>query len=244
MGRLEGKVAIVTGGAQGMGLAHVRRFVAEGAKVTLTDINAEGAERARELGESVLFIQHDVADAAMWDDVVRQTEERFGPIGILVNNAAMASQKFFDELTEADYRMIVDVNQIGVFLGMKAVVPSMRRAGGGSIINVSSTCGFIALPGTVSYTSTKFAVRGLTKAAAMDLGEDNIRVNSVHPGNTRTPMLEKAIAAGADLVTRQPIKRIAEPDEVANLVLYLASGESSYSTGSEFIVDGGITAAH
>jgi len=244
MGRLEGKVAIVTGGAQGMGLAHVRRFVAEGAKVTLTDINAEGAERARELGESVLFIQHDVADAAMWDDVVRQTEERFGPIGILVNNAAMASQKFFDELTEADYRMIVDVNQIGVFLGMKAVVPSMRRAGGGSIINVSSTCGFIALPGTVSYTSTKFAVRGLTKAAAMDLGEDNIRVNSVHPGNTRTPMLEKAIAAGADLVTRQPIKRIAEPDEVANLVLYLASDESSYSTGSEFIVDGGITAAH
>jgi len=244
MGRLEGKVAIVTGGAQGMGLAHVRRFVAEGAKVTLTDINPSGAERAQELGENVLFIQHDVASADAWDNVVRQTEERFGPVNILVNNAAIGLQKFFDELTEADYRMFVDINQVSVFLGMKAVVPSMRRASGGSIVNVSSTCGFLALPGTVGYTSTKFAVRGLTKAAAMDLGEDNIRVNCVHPGNTRTPMLEKAIAAGADLVTRQPIKRIADPDEVANLVLYLASDESSYSTGADFVVDGGITAAH
>lgn len=244
MGRLEGKVAIVTGGAQGMGLAHVKRFAAEGARVVLTDVKPEGAERAREIGKDVLFVHHDVADAAAWADVVRQAEEHFGPVNVLVNNAAIGTQLFFDELTEAEYRRFFDINQLSVFLGMKAVVPSMRKAGGGSIINVSSTCGFIALPGTIAYTSTKFAVRGLTKGAAMDLGQDNIRVNSVHPGNTRTPMLEKAIEQGADLVTRQPIKRIAEPEEVANLVLYLASDESSYSTGSEFIVDGGITCAH
>ena len=244
MGRLDGKVAIVTGGAQGMGFAHVKRFAAEGARVALTDVNPLGADCAREIGSEVLFVHHDVAKAESWKNAVQQTEARFGPINILVNNAAIGYQVLFDDLNEAEYRKFFEINQLSIFLGMKAVVPSMRRSGGGSIINVSSTCGFLALRGTVAYTSTKFAVRGLTKGAAMDLGSDNIRVNSVHPGVTRTPMLAQAIAQGADLTTRQPINRMAEPDEVANLVLYLASDESSYSTGSEFVVDGGITSAH
>jgi 3alpha(or 20beta)-hydroxysteroid dehydrogenase len=161
-----------------------------------------------------------------------------------LNNAGIGYQVPFDEMTEAEYRKFFDINQLGVFLGMKAVAPSMRRAGGGSIINISSTCGFLALPGTQGYTSTKFAVRGLTRAAAVDLGKDRIRVNSVHPGLTRTEMLARHPHIEKEMTARQPLPRAAEPDEVTNLVLYLASDEASYSTGAEFISDGGILAAH
>ena len=244
MGRLEGKVAIVTGGAQGMGYTHVRRFIAEGAKVALTDISEAGQRAADEIGRGALFIQHDVTKADSWEAAVKRVEKELGDIHILVNNAGIGYQVPFDEMTEAEYRKFFDINQLGVFLGIKAVVPSMRRAGGGSIINISSTCGFLALPGTLGYVSTKFAVRGLTKAAAIDLGKDRIRVNSVHPGLTRTPMLERHPHIEKEMTARQPLARASEPDEVTNLVLYLASDEASYSTGSEFIVDGGVTSAH
>jgi len=244
MGRLDGKVAIVTGGAQGMGYAHVTRFVAEGAKVALTDISPIGLDAAKEIGGGCLYIRHDVTQAEGWAEVVDQVQRRFGDINILVNNAGIGYQVPIDDMTETEYRKFFEVNQMGVYLGIMAVVPSMRRTGGGSIINISSTCGFVALPGTIAYTSTKFAVRGMSKAAAVDLGKDNIRVNSVHPGTTRTAMLARYPDTERDLTMRQPLTRAAEPNEVSNLVLFLASDESSYCTGAEFIVDGGILASH
>ncbi|WP_062352809.1 glucose 1-dehydrogenase [Bacillus kwashiorkori] len=243
MGRLDGKVAVITGGARGMGATHVKTFVAEGAKVVFTDIlENEGKALASELGENVKFIKQDVTKAVDWETVVTEAEETFGPINILVNNAGITMAKSITDLTEQEYRRIVDINQVSVFLGMKAVVPSMQKAGGGSIINISSINGLVG--GAVGYTDTKFAVRGMTKAAALELSHYGIRVNSVHPGVIETPMVvqEDTKAAVEEFSKFIPVKRIAKPVEVSNLVLYLASDESSYSTGSEFVVDGGITA--
>jgi 3alpha(or 20beta)-hydroxysteroid dehydrogenase len=243
MGKLDGKVAIVTGAARGMGATHSRRFVAEGARVAMTDRDREaGQAEASAIGPSARFYEHDVTRADSWRQLIEEVEADFGPVDILVNNAGIGYSVHIDRLEEAEFLRFFEVNQLGVFLGMKAVIPSMRRAGGGSIVNVSSTCGMSALEGTVAYAGTKFAVRGMTKAAAIDLGKDRIRFNSVHPGMTRTGMLESKVEAA--LKDKIPLKRVSDPDEVSSLVLYLASNDSSYSSGSEFIVDGGLLAQH
>ena len=243
MARLEGKVAIITGGAQGMGETHARRFVKEGAKVVLTDILEEkGQALADELGENALFIKQDVTSAAEWETVVAKAEEAFGPVNVLVNNAGISMAKSILQITEEEYRRIIDINQTSVFLGMKTTIPSMQKAGGGSIVNVSSINGLVG--GTIGYTDSKFAVRGMTKAAAVECAHYGIRVNSVHPGVIATPMIaqddQKALIE--EFAKQIPLKRIAESEEITNLVLFLASDESSYSTGSEFVADGGITA--
>ncbi|MEK5428532.1 glucose 1-dehydrogenase [Cytobacillus sp. FSL R7-0680] len=243
MARLEGKVAIITGAAQGMGAAHARLFIEEGAKVVITDLNTEKGEAvAKELGENALFVKQNVTTEKDWATVVAKAEEVFGPVNVLVNNAGITMSKSLLETTEEEYRRILDINQVSVFLGMKAVIPSMQKAEGGSIVNISSMNGIVA--GAVGYTDTKFAVRGITKAAAMECSHYGIRVNSVHPGVIETPMIiqEDTKAQVEEFSKHIPLKRMAKPEEVSNLVLYLASDESSYSTGSEFIVDGGLTA--
>jgi len=243
MNRLEGKVAIVTGAAQGMGASHARAFIQEGARVVLTDLNDEkGQTLAAKLGDNSLFVIHDVMREADWARVIAATEAHFGPVDVLVNNAGITQSKSLLETSLDDYRRIVDINQVSVFLGIKSVVPSMIKAGGGSIVNISSINGLVG--GAIGYTDSKFAVRGMTKAAALECAAFNIRVNSVHPGVIETPMImqgdtKSAVEAFAKHI---PLKRVAKPEEVSSMVLYLASDESSYSTGSEFVVDGGITA--
>ena len=243
MERLKNKVAIITGGARGMGASHVRLFVREGAKVVFTDLNEEeGKLLEEELGINAKFIKHDVTDASGWNKVVEETEKIFGPVNILVNNAGISMNKSIIEMTEAEYRKIVDINQVSVFLGIKAVAPSMKKTETASIVNISSMNGLVG--GAIGYTDTKFAVRGMTKAAALQLSPYGIRVNSVHPGVIETPMVTEGEAYEAikKFAKQIPMRRMAKPEEVSNLVLYLASDESRYSTGAEFIIDGGLTA--
>ncbi|WP_042149725.1 glucose 1-dehydrogenase [Paucisalibacillus sp. EB02] len=243
MKRLDGKVVIITGGARGMGASHARLFVKEGAKVMIADILEEdGQALANELGEHVRFIKLDVTKGENWAEVIALTEKEFGPVNVLVNNAGISMNKSIEETTEEEYRRILDINQVSVFLGMKAVIPSMKKADGGSIVNISSINGLVG--GAIGYTDTKFAVRGMTKAAALGLAHYGIRVNSVHPGVIETPMIvqEDSKEAINEFAKYIPNGRVAKPEEVSNLVLYLASDESSYSTGAEFVVDGGLTA--
>lgn len=241
MGRLQGKTAVITGGARGMGASHARLFVREGASVVITDLREdEGRALAAELGPSARFISHDVTRAESWQEVVAATEDNFGPMDILVNNAGIGHLVPFDELTEAEFRLFFEVNQLSVFHGTKAAAASMGRRGGGSVINISSVAGLVAAPDGFAYIASKFAVRGMTKSAALDLARHGIRVNSVHPGMVRTPML-----AGTDMAGRLdhliPLGRIGESGDVSGLVLFLASDESRYCTGAEFVVDGGWT---
>lgn len=243
MNRLENKVAIVTGAAQGMGASHAQKLVSEGAKVMITDIlEDEGKTLAEELGENAKFMKLDVTNAGNWEEVIAGTEDVFGPVTILVNNAGISMNKSIEEMTEQDYRKIVEINQMSVFFGMKYVTPSMKKADNGSIVNISSMNGLVG--GAIGYTDTKFAVRGMTKAAALNLAQYGIRVNSVHPGVIETPMIAQGDSKDAikEFAKSIPNQRIAKPEEVSNLVLFLASDESSYSTGSEFVVDGGLTA--
>lgn len=243
MGKLTGKVAIITGGSQGMGASHAKLFVREGAKVVITDINEDaGSKLATELGDHAYFVKQDVADEADWNRVIEETIAHFGQLDILVNNAGITYAKSLFDLTTADYMKIFKINQFSVFLGMKYAATEMKKNGHGSIINVSSINGLVG--GAIGYTDTKFAVRGMTKAAALELAHANIRVNSVHPGVISTPMIhqgdtDEAVAQFAKMI---PIQRIAEPEEVSQMVLFLASDDSSYSTGAEFVVDGGLTA--
>ncbi|WP_100638408.1 glucose 1-dehydrogenase [Marinobacter salexigens] len=243
MDRLKGKVAVITGAAQGMGASHAQAFVNEGAKVVLTDLNEEkGQALASELGENALFVKQNVTSKADWAEVIKEAEEQFGPVDILVNNAGITMAKSLLDTSLEDYRRILEINQVSVFLGMKAVVPSMKKAGGGSIVNVSSINGLVG--GAIGYTDSKFAVRGMTKAAALECASYGIRVNSVHPGVIETPMIMQGDtkAAVEEFAKHIPLKRLAKSEEVSSLVLYLASDEASYSTGSEFVVDGGVTA--
>lgn len=226
-----------------MGAAHAKKFIEEGAKVVLTDLNEEkGKAFAAELGENAIFVKQNVANEEDWKNVVAKAEEAFGPVNVLVNNAGITMAKSITDTSVEDYRKIVEINQLSVFLGIKSVVSSMEKAGQGTIVNISSLNGLVG--GAVGYTDTKFAVRGITKAAALELAPKNIRVNSVHPGVIATPMVvqEDTKAAVEAFSKMIPMGRVAEPEEVSNLVLYLASEESSYSTGSEFIVDGGMSA--
>jgi 3alpha(or 20beta)-hydroxysteroid dehydrogenase len=245
-GRLAGKVALISGSARGIGEADARLFVAEGAKVVMGDVLDEDGERvASELGESASYVSLDVTRPESWEAAVEHTKERFGKLDTLVNNAGILRFNTIEETSLDAYEAVIRVNQIGAFLGMKAVLPALRQAGGGSIVNISSTAGLEAIAGLVSYCASKFAVRGMTKVAALEFGEDNIRVNSVHPGGTNTALVT---AVGSDapsdtnFIPPQPIKRIADPSEIAEMVLWLASDASSFCTGAEFVVDGGLTA--
>ncbi|MBC2670573.1 glucose 1-dehydrogenase [Novosphingobium piscinae] len=248
MGRLDGKVAIITGAAQGMGAAHARRFVAEGAAVLITDIDAAGGQAlADELGDKAAFFQLNVADEASWASAVSAAESRFGPVTALINNAGIigAPTKCAD-LSEAEFNRVCAINQTSVFLGTKHVIPSMLRASGGSIVNISSISGIVAIYGTpnVAYAASKFAVRGITKQVAIEYGKDGIRANSVHPGYIKTKMMTDALdEEGIRIASGSvPIGRVGEAEDVSNLVVFLASDESGFITGSEYIIDGGLTA--
>jgi 3alpha(or 20beta)-hydroxysteroid dehydrogenase len=242
MGRLDGKVAIISGGARGQGAAEARLFVAEGAKVMIGDVlDDEGKAVAAELGEACSYGHLDVRREADWVELVRHTEECFGPVSVLVNNAGILAFGALADMDAAEFQRIFDVNVTGVFLGMKSVVPSMEQADRGSIVNISSTSGLVGLPLVGAYGATKWAVRGMTKSAAMELGSLGIRVNSVHPGGIDTPMIE-GTDGDAKYYTRLPVPRLGQADEVARAVLFLASDEASYIAGSELAVDGGATA--
>jgi 3alpha(or 20beta)-hydroxysteroid dehydrogenase len=249
MGRLAGKVAIVTGGARGQGEAEVRRFIAEGARVVFGDVLVEeGHALARELGPDTAFCPHDVSDERAWAAVVADAEARFGKVDVLVNNAGIFRYGTpVHETSPAEYRRVIEVNQVGTFLGMRAVVPAMLRNRGGSIVNISSTAGLQGSGGTIAYAASKWAVRGMTKVAAAEYGKAGIRVNSVHPGQIDTVMLAPLREARdpdeeAASYAMTPIPRIGRVDDVVNVVLFLASDEAAYCTGAEFVVDGGRTA--
>ncbi|MFG3252952.1 SDR family NAD(P)-dependent oxidoreductase [Streptomyces sp. NPDC048172] len=235
---LTGRVAVVTGAARGQGAAHARTLAAAGAALVLTDLDeAGGAAVAGELDEAV-FVPHDVASAAGWARVTDAARARFGRIDVLVNNAGLWRTAPVGEQTEEGFRALLDVNLLGPFLGIQAVLPALREAGGGSVVNISSTAGLTGIPGHSAYGATKFGLRGLTRSAALDLAPEGIRVNSVHPGAVDTPMIAGVEGAGA----RVPLGRIGAPRDVTGLVLFLASDASSYVTGAEFAVDGGSTA--
>lgn len=247
MGNLDGKVAIVTGAAQGIGAAIARAFIAHGAQVVMTDIKAEqGLALANSLGKDALFIQQDVSLSTSWSGVINAGEEAFGPISILVNNAGIVGVVTNTiDFKEQDYNRIIGVNQNAVFFGMQAVLPTMLESGGGSIINISSIAGLVAVVGCpqLAYVGSKFAVRGMTKHVAVEYGDKNIRVNSICPGYVKTPMNEDALdEAGYDAVNVIPMKRFGEAAEVAKLAVFLASDDSSFITGTEHVIDGGMIA--
>jgi 3alpha(or 20beta)-hydroxysteroid dehydrogenase len=242
MRRFDGKVVLISGGARGQGAAEARLLVAEGGKVVLGDLlEAEGQALAAELGpSSALFLRQDVTEEADWARAVAAAVETFGGLHGLVNNAGIYVPKTLMETDAALFERHMRVNQLGCFLGMKAVVPAMERAGGGAIVNISSVAGLRGSPGAIAYSATKWALRGMTKAAALDLAPRGIRVNSVHPGPIDTEMLKvrtpEQNRARVELV---PMKRMGTAEEVAKLVLFLLSDDSAYITGAEVAIDGG-----
>ncbi len=246
VGRMDGKVALVSGAARGMGAAEARCFAAEGARVVLGDVlDEEGAKVASEIGENASYVHLDVTNEESWIAAVAHAQQRFGKLDALVNNAGILRFNAIETTSLEEYETVIRVNQVGCFLGMKSAIPALRAAGGGSIVNISSAAGLEAMPGIVSYCSSKFAIRGMTKVAALEFGAANVRVNSVHPGGTNTAMLAFEGHSNADREEHQPpqpIKRMAEPEEIAELVLWLASDASRYCTGAEFVIDGGLTA--
>ena len=245
MGRLDGRVALITGGARGQGAAEAELFAAEGAKVVVTDLlDDDGRKTAAKVGGK--YLHHDVTDEARWKAVVEEVVQDYGRLDILINNAGIYRNEALLDASEATYRQVIDINQIGVFLGMQAAAKPMIELGGGAIVNISSVAGLRGGAGGFAYTASKWAVRGMTKSAAVQLARYGIRVNSIHPGLIETPMLHSipGIDAGGldNALRRVPMRRVAEANEVAKLALFLVSDDSSYSTGAEFIIDGGMTA--
>jgi 3alpha(or 20beta)-hydroxysteroid dehydrogenase len=253
MGRLDDKVAIVTGGARGTGEAVVRRFAQEGAKVLIVDVLDDlGSAVASELGASVEFVRGDVTSEADWEIVAAEVSERWGALDVLVNNAAILHLCPVDRTDLADFERVLRVNTVGPFLGIKACLPALRD-GGGSIVNVGSTDSISGVPTTSAYTASKFALRGLTKVVALEEGKHGVRCNIVCPGGGNAEMVREFFALRADLlragvgvaaraVEKKPIMRPAELSELAGAVLYFASDDSTYCTGTELVVDGGLHA--
>jgi len=239
-GRLTGKVAIVTGGARGQGEAEARLFVEEGAQVVIADVLDDlGEAVAKELGDAARYVHTDVSSEADWSALIEAAEE-MGPLNVLVNNAAILTFNAIVDTTLDEYLRVIMVNQVGTFLGMRSAIEPMKRAGGGSIINISSIDGVGSKNSLVSYSSSKGAVRSMTKTGALELGQFGIRVNSVHPGGVFTPMIGDVPKDVFDMGHAQlALARAADPREIATMVLFLASDEASYCTGGEFVVDGG-----
>ena len=236
MGRFDGTVALISGGARGMGAAHVRGLVDEGAKVIFGDIlDDDGKHLEEDLGASAHFVHLDVTKDEDWVAAVAAAEKEYGPISLLVNNAGIVSYGAVDEMDPDEFRRVIDINLTGTFLGMHYAVPSMRKAGGGATINISSTAGLMGYATISAYGASKWGVRGMTKAVAMELGKDNIRVMSIHPGPIRTPMTD---GMGDDVTGAQPIPRMGEVEEVTKLLMFMAA-DATYSTGSEWVIDGG-----
>jgi NAD(P)-dependent dehydrogenase (short-subunit alcohol dehydrogenase family) len=252
MNRVQGKVAIVTGGAMGIGEACAAMLAAEGATVALTDVNRTAGEAAaRRIGTRAVFLPHDVSREDEWQRVMAEVERRFGRLDILVNNAGLGIMGDVEHASFESWRTLMAVNLEGVFLGIKTAIPAMRRSGGGSIINLSSIEGIIGDPDLAAYNASKGGVRLLTKSAALYCAREKtgIRVNSVHPGYIRTPMVENAVKASPDPAATwkrfdslHPVGHIGKPDDIAYGVLYLASDEATFVTGTELVIDGGYTA--
>lgn len=239
MGRVDGKVVLISGGARGMGAAHARALVAEGAQVVLGDIlDDEGAALATEIGDAARYVHLDVTQPDQWTDAVAAASETFGSLTGLVNNAGIVNGSTLQKFKLEKWQQILDVNLTGTFLGMRAAADAMIAAGGGSIVNVSSVEGLQGSPWAHGYVASKWAVRGITKSAALELAAQNVRVNSIHPGLIRTPMTEGI----PDGMLKIPMNRSADPSEVAAFIVFLMSDESSYATGTEFVMDGGLTA--
>jgi len=245
MGKLDGKVALVTGGARGQGAAEAALFASEGATVVISDVlDGDGEQTAA--ANHGRYLHHDVTDEARWKEVVDTILEWHGRLDILVNNAGIFRSGGVVNTRLAEYRQVIEINQVGVFLGMQAAARPMMEAGSGAIVNISSVAGLRGSGGAIAYGASKWAVRGMTKSAAQELARYGIRVNSIHPGLIDTPMLQQLPGVeagnGDQLVRRIPMRRVAEAAEVAKLALFLASDDSSYSTGCEFVIDGGMTA--
>jgi 3alpha(or 20beta)-hydroxysteroid dehydrogenase len=243
--RLAGKVALISGAARGQGETEARRFVAEGAKVVIADVlEAEGEAVAHSLGDDAVFVALDVTSEPAWQEAVAATVDAFGGLHVLVNNAGVlgAFTSIVDSTVE-HFMKVLSINLVGAFIGIKTAAPALRDSGGGSIVNISSTAGMWGVPFAADYTASKFGVRGLTKVAALELGHDGIRVNSVHPGGVLTEMV-KAVGDDGDssYYRRLPAGRIGTVEDITNLVLFLASDESAYCTGTEFVIDGGMQA--
>ena len=247
--RFEGSIAVVTGAARGQGAETARRLAAEGATVYLTDLlDAEGEQVASEIGSAARYVHLDVSSERDWAALARGVDEAHGGLDVLVNNAGVLSRTTLLECSPEEFRRTVDVNLTGAFLGMRAMAPLMKKRGGGAIVNVSSIQGIVARAGTIAYNASKFGLTGLSKTAALELGADGIRVNSLHPGTVDTPMVRDASGPGvtADQLdaahASQPIARCGRAEDMAKATLYLASDDASYVTGSELVVDGGTIA--
>jgi len=245
MGKLDGKVALITGAARGQGEAEARLFAAEGAKVVLGDVLDEPGKRVAEsIGAAAIYLHHDVATEESWKAAIGAAVSKWGRLDVLVNNAGILHIAAIVQLELADYMRVVNVNQVGCLLGMKHAIPVMAKTGGGSIVNISSTAGFEGQPGLAAYVSTKWAIRGMTKCAAIECGSLGIRVNSIHPGAINTHM-GRSDAKGFETIDpvnifkKLPLGRVGEPIEVAKLALFLSSDDSSYCTGGEYTADGG-----
>lgn len=241
---LSGKVILVTGGARGLGAEFARRIVADGGRVVIADVlDDEGSSTANDLGESARYVRLDVTDADAWRAAVEFTLGEFGTLTGLVNNAGVSTGQYIEHEPLEHFRRVLDINLVGVFNGIQAVIPPIRAAGGGSIVNISSAAGLMGLALTAGYGASKWGVRGLSKIAAVELGSDRIRVNSVHPGMTYTPMTaEVGIQRGEGNYPNTPMGRVGEANEIAGAVIFLLSDAASYVTGAEIAVDGGWTA--
>jgi NAD(P)-dependent dehydrogenase (short-subunit alcohol dehydrogenase family) len=250
MGQVEGKVAIVTGGASGIGAACVRTLAREGARLVITDIDDDDGRRLAEEAGNAIYVHHDVTDEDVWPGVIASAEQRFGRVDVMVSNAGIAIAKPLITMTLEEWRRQTAVNIDGVFLSVKHVMPAMQRAGGGSIILMSSVAGLRGSAGLAGYSATKGAVRLLAKSMALECAADNIRVNSVHPGVIVTPIWGKVSASGQNIpldpnaaaAAIVPVGKAGQAEDIANGVLFLASDASNYMTGSELVIDGGIMA--